>query len=79
MLQEFSEMQKIQEIEKLKKEGPAADYLNKFKANDKLNYEAAIKTNNFGQVICTIIFTTEMTFTVSSSVKLYERIGLLMQ
>lgn len=37
----------IQEIEKLKKDGPSTDYLDKFKANDKLNYEAAMKTNNF--------------------------------
>lgn len=37
----------IEEIEKLKKEGPSAENLGKFKANDKLNYEAAIKTNDF--------------------------------
>src|SRR5690606_26421867 len=29
----------IEEIEKLKKEGPSAENLDKFKANDKLNYE----------------------------------------
>ena len=37
----------IEEIEKLKHEGPSAENLNKFKANDKLNYEAAVKTNDF--------------------------------
>ncbi|MGB3107718.1 M16 family metallopeptidase [Sphingobacterium siyangense] len=37
----------IEEIEKLKKEGPSAENLDKFKANDKLNYESALKTNDF--------------------------------
>jgi zinc protease len=37
----------IEEIEKLKKEGPSAENLEKFKANDKLNYESALKTNDF--------------------------------
>jgi len=37
----------VEEIEKLKKEGPSVENLNKFKANDKLNYESAMKTNDF--------------------------------
>ncbi|MGJ1325064.1 hypothetical protein ACR780_20475 [Sphingobacterium faecium] len=37
----------LEEIEKLKNEGPSEDNLNKFKTNDKLSYETAIKTNDF--------------------------------
>ncbi|NJI72339.1 insulinase family protein [Sphingobacterium kitahiroshimense] len=37
----------LEEIEKLKNDGPSEDNLNKFKTNDKLSYEAAMKTNDF--------------------------------
>lgn len=37
----------IEEIEKLKTAGPSVANLDKFKANDKLNYESALKTNDF--------------------------------
>lgn len=37
----------IEEIEKLKNQSPLTGYLDKFKANDKLNYDAAMQTNNF--------------------------------
>lgn len=37
----------LEEIEKLKTAGPSAVNLDKFKANDKLSYESALKTNDF--------------------------------
>lgn len=37
----------VEEVEKLKNEGPSLENLNKFKANDKLSYESAMKTNDF--------------------------------
>ncbi|GEM_PF-5083185 len=37
----------LEEIEKLKTAGPSVANLDKFKANDKLNYESALKTNDF--------------------------------
>ncbi|MEN5195707.1 M16 family metallopeptidase [Sphingobacterium faecium] len=37
----------LEEMEKLKNDGPSEDNLNKFKTNDKLSYETAIKTNDF--------------------------------
>ncbi len=37
----------LEEIEQLKTAGPSVANLDKFKANDKLNYESALKTNDF--------------------------------